>query len=128
MTIETKDLAGKAFSGAFKLTALKLEKDDAGRLAEREVQSFPVTTVDGKATVSVALAAEFATTPLDVRLQHIKPYAIDRWLATQPKPFSIVEIPVRVQEKRRPAINLVKRVPNVLLNLARLTYAIRVKR
>jgi glycosyltransferase involved in cell wall biosynthesis len=42
--------------------------------------------------------------------------------------INLVEIPVRVQEKRRPAINLVKRVPNVLFNLARLTYAIRVKR
>jgi glycosyltransferase involved in cell wall biosynthesis len=40
----------------------------------------------------------------------------------------VVEIPVRVQEKRRPAINLARRVPNVLKNLVRLTYAIRVKR
>lgn len=39
----------------------------------------------------------------------------------------VVEIPVRVEEKRRPAINLVRRVPNVLRNLVRLTYAIRVK-
>jgi hypothetical protein len=39
----------------------------------------------------------------------------------------VVEIPIRVQEKRRPAINLSKRVPNVLKNLARLTWAIRVK-
>jgi glycosyltransferase involved in cell wall biosynthesis len=40
----------------------------------------------------------------------------------------VVEIPVRVQEKRRPAINLARRVPNVLKNLVRLTYVIRVKR
>jgi glycosyltransferase involved in cell wall biosynthesis len=39
----------------------------------------------------------------------------------------VIEIPVRVQEKRRPAINLVRRVPNVLKNLARLTYVIRIK-
>lgn len=39
----------------------------------------------------------------------------------------VVEIPVRIAEKRRPAVNLVKRVPNVLANLARLTYVIRVK-
>lgn len=39
----------------------------------------------------------------------------------------VVEIPIRVAEKRRPAINLVKRVPDVLKGLARLTYAIRVK-
>ncbi|RMH44460.1 MAG: glycosyltransferase [Deltaproteobacteria bacterium] len=37
----------------------------------------------------------------------------------------VVEIPVRVAEKRRPAINLARRVPNVLKNLARLTYVIR---
>ena len=40
------------------------------------------------------LTAEFATMPLDLRLQHIAPYPIDRWLDTLPKPFSIVEIPV----------------------------------
>jgi glycosyltransferase involved in cell wall biosynthesis len=38
----------------------------------------------------------------------------------------VVEIPIRVQEKRRPAINLARRVPNVLKNLVRLTYVIRV--
>jgi glycosyltransferase involved in cell wall biosynthesis len=36
------------------------------------------------------------------------------------------EIPVRVAEKRRPAINLARRVPNVIRNLAKLTYVIRV--
>ncbi|HLU68371.1 MAG TPA: glycosyltransferase family 2 protein [Kofleriaceae bacterium] len=41
--------------------------------------------------------------------------------------IEIVEIPVRVQEKRRPAINLVRRVPNVLKNLVRLTYVIRIR-
>lgn len=39
----------------------------------------------------------------------------------------VVEIPVQVAEKRRPAINLLRRVPNVLGGLARLTYAIRVR-
>ena len=39
----------------------------------------------------------------------------------------IWEIPVRVKEKRRPSINLVRRVPNVLKSLAKLTWAIRVK-
>jgi glycosyltransferase involved in cell wall biosynthesis len=37
----------------------------------------------------------------------------------------LVEIPIRLAEKRRPAINLARRVPNVLKNLARLTYVIR---
>ncbi len=39
----------------------------------------------------------------------------------------IREIPVRVIEKRPPTINLFKRVPNVLKNVAKLTYAIRVR-
>jgi len=38
------------------------------------------------------------------------------------------EIPVRVQEKRPPTVGLVRRVPNVLKNLAKLFIAIRFKR
>jgi len=37
----------------------------------------------------------------------------------------MMEIPVRLAEKRPPAINLTKRVPNVLRGLAKLTYVIR---
>ncbi|MBT8495187.1 MAG: glycosyltransferase family 2 protein [Deltaproteobacteria bacterium] len=40
----------------------------------------------------------------------------------------VVEIPVRVAEKRRPAINLMRRVPGVLGSMAKLTYAIRFSR
>ncbi|AUX48608.1 glycosyl transferase family 2 [Sorangium cellulosum] len=39
----------------------------------------------------------------------------------------IEEIPVRVLEKRRPSINLSRRVPHVLRSLAKLTWAIRVR-
>jgi hypothetical protein len=39
----------------------------------------------------------------------------------------IREIPVRVLEKRRPSINLTRRVPNVLESLAKLTWAIRIR-
>lgn len=38
----------------------------------------------------------------------------------------IKEIPVRVVEKRMPSINLIRRVPNVVRQLARLAWAIRV--
>lgn len=38
----------------------------------------------------------------------------------------VVEIPVTIVEKRAPSINLFKRVPNVLKNLARLYYVLRV--
>lgn len=39
----------------------------------------------------------------------------------------IEEIPVRVLEKREPSINLTRRVPNVLKNLAKLMWSIRIK-
>lgn len=38
---------------------------------------------------------------------------------------NVVEIPVEVIEKRKPSINLVKRVPNVLKNMVRLTVLFR---
>lgn len=41
--------------------------------------------------------------------------------------LNVVEIPTRVMEKRPPSINLMKRVPNVLKSLVKLTWAIRVK-
>ncbi len=41
--------------------------------------------------------------------------------------LAVIEIPVRVMEKRRPSINLVKRVPNVLENLGKLFWAIRIR-
>jgi glycosyltransferase involved in cell wall biosynthesis len=37
----------------------------------------------------------------------------------------VLEIPIRLHEKRPPAINLAKRVPNVMRGLAKLTYVIR---
>jgi glycosyltransferase involved in cell wall biosynthesis len=40
--------------------------------------------------------------------------------------LDVVEVPIRVKEMRPPSINLLKRVPNVLGNLAKLTWAIRV--
>jgi hypothetical protein len=39
----------------------------------------------------------------------------------------IKEIPVHIIEKRPPSINLFKRVPNVVKNIAKLTYAIRIR-
>ena len=41
--------------------------------------------------------------------------------------YNIVEIPIVIHEKRPPSINLTKRVPHVLKNLAKLTWAIRVQ-
>jgi glycosyltransferase involved in cell wall biosynthesis len=39
----------------------------------------------------------------------------------------VTEIPVIVHEKRRPTINLIRRVPNVLKNVGRLIYEIRIR-
>jgi glycosyltransferase involved in cell wall biosynthesis len=39
----------------------------------------------------------------------------------------VTEIPIRVMEKRPPSINLFKRVPNVLKNLGKLTWAVRIR-
>ena len=41
--------------------------------------------------------------------------------------FRVIEIPIVIHEKRPPSINLYKRVPHVLKNLAKLTWAIRVR-
>ena len=39
----------------------------------------------------------------------------------------VTEIPVRVLEKRQPSIHLFRRVPNVLRNVGKLVYVIRIR-
>ncbi len=41
--------------------------------------------------------------------------------------LNVVEIPVQLHEKRQPSIHLFRRVPNVLRNVAKLIYVIRLK-
>ncbi len=41
--------------------------------------------------------------------------------------LSVVEIPIQLQEKRQPSIHLFRRVPNVLKNVAKLVYVIRIR-
>ena len=41
--------------------------------------------------------------------------------------LTVTEIPIQLQEKRQPSINLFRRVPNVLKNVAKLVYVIRVR-
>ena len=41
--------------------------------------------------------------------------------------WRVIEIPVHIAEKRPPSVKLLKRVPKVLRDIARLTYMIRVK-
>ena len=54
-------------------------------------------------------------------------FASELVIRTYRSQLRVVEIPVRVVEKRPPSINLLRRVPNVLGNVAKLTWAIRIK-
>jgi len=42
--------------------------------------------------------------------------------------LKVVEIPVQLHEKRQPSVHLLRRVPNVLKNVAKLVYVIRVQK
>ena len=41
--------------------------------------------------------------------------------------LEVVEIPIQLQEKRKPSIHLFRRVPNVLKNVGKLVYVIRIR-
>ena len=55
-------------------------------------------------------------------------FASEFVIRAQREGLGVIEIPVRVIEKRPPSVNLLRRVPNVLLNLFRLFVAIRLRR
>jgi hypothetical protein len=40
---------------------------------------------------------------------------------------AVVELPVQLHEKREPSVHLFRRVPNVLKNVAKLVYVIRIR-
>ena len=44
--------------------------------------------------IGLLMLGEFAVMPLDVQPYRVDPPAVDRWLATQPRPFAVVEMPV----------------------------------
>ena len=54
-------------------------------------------------------------------------FASELVIRSQRAGLRVVEIPVRINEKRPPSIGLARRVPNVLKGLARLVWAIRVQ-
>jgi len=54
-------------------------------------------------------------------------FAREQVIRAERSAVRIREIPVRILEKRPPSINLLKRVPNVMKNVARLFMAIRVR-
>ena len=55
-------------------------------------------------------------------------FASEFVIRAQREGLNVVEIPVRVVEKRPPSVNLLRRVPNVLKNLIRLFIAIRLRK
>lgn len=54
-------------------------------------------------------------------------FASELVIRTERSNLRITEIPVEVIEKRHPSIQLMRRVPNVMKNLVRLTWEIRIK-
>jgi glycosyltransferase involved in cell wall biosynthesis len=54
-------------------------------------------------------------------------FASELVIRTERDDYRLLELPVEIVEKRQPSINLVRRVPNVLLNLAKLFIAIRIR-
>jgi hypothetical protein len=50
--------------------------------------------------VMVLLIAEFAAIPLSVATYRIEPPAVDRWVARQPRPFVVVELPLFEPDQR----------------------------
>ncbi|HKW03314.1 MAG TPA: hypothetical protein VJN96_26050 [Vicinamibacterales bacterium] len=46
------------------------------------------------AVIGLLMLGEFAVLPLDVQPYRVDPPGVDRWLATQPAPFAVVEMPV----------------------------------
>ncbi len=50
--------------------------------------------------VMAVLIAEFAAMPLNVAAYRIDPPAVDRWLARQPKPFVVAELPLAGPDPR----------------------------
>jgi hypothetical protein len=54
----------------------------------------PRTKLIATAVTALLLAGEFSTMPIDARPYPIVTPAIDRWVATLPKPFSLAELPI----------------------------------
>jgi glycosyltransferase involved in cell wall biosynthesis len=97
------------------------------RVATRVLNGMLRVAVDFRGTDTHGLKAFHRETLLPV----VEDCVIDRDLFASElviragQRVRVIEIPIRLEEKRPPAINLVKRVPNVLRGMAKLTYVIR---
>jgi glycosyltransferase involved in cell wall biosynthesis len=117
-------IGSKAMSGATD------DRPVLRRVATRLVNGLLRLTVDFRGTDTHGLKAfrRDALTPVAARCVIDRDmFASEFVVRAGRSSLRVVEIPVRIHEKRRPAINLLRRVPNVLFNLARLTYVIRRK-
>ncbi|MEO8699724.1 MAG: glycosyltransferase family 2 protein [Kofleriaceae bacterium] len=98
------------------------------RVATRVINGMLRVALDFRGTDTHGLKAFKRTTLLPV----VEACVIDRDLFASElviragrQDLHVLEIPITLHEKRPPAINLVKRVPNVIRGLAKLTYVIR---
>ena len=98
------------------------------RAATRVINGMLWATVGFRGTDTHGLKAFHRTTLLPI----IEQCVIDRDLFASEMviragraQLHVIEVPIRLAEKRAPAINLTRRVPNVLRGLVKLTYAVR---
>lgn len=98
------------------------------RAATRIINGMLRVALDFRGTDTHGLKAFHRDTLIDV----VESCVIDRDLFASEfviragrDQFHVLEIPIKLAEKRPPAINLVRRVPHVLRGLAKLTYVIR---
>ena len=98
------------------------------RVATRVINSMLRVALDFRGTDTHGLKAFRRTTLLPI----VEACVIDRDLFASElviragrDDLHVLEIPIKLHEKRPPAINLVKRVPRVMSGLAKLTYVIR---
>ena len=98
------------------------------RVATRVINGMLRVALDFRGTDTHGLKAFVRETVLPV----VESCVIDRDLFTSElvirtmrADLHVLEIPIKLHEKRPPSINLLKRVPNVMRGLAKLTYVIR---
>lgn len=98
------------------------------RVATRVLNGMLRVALDFRGTDTHGLKAFHRTTLVPVVEQCVIDkdlFASELVIRTGRAGLRVIEIPIRLHEKRPPAINLVKRVPNVLRGMAKLTNVIR---
>ncbi|MEZ4367928.1 MAG: glycosyltransferase family 2 protein [Kofleriaceae bacterium] len=99
------------------------------RLATRIINGMLRVAVDFRGTDTHGLKAFHRETVLPIAAACVIDrdlFASELIIRAGRADLRVVEIPVRLAEKRQPSVQLTKRVPHVLRGLAKLTWAIRV--